>query len=60
MIAGLTGTVSQNYFLGRGSFRFVPVPYCLCWLSHLYQEQPQNATIQISETVAIVLLLKSP
>lgn len=42
-----------------GSYRFLPIPYCLCWLSHLYQEQ-QNAMIQISETVAIVLLLKSP
>lgn len=60
MIAGLTEYDSQNDFLGRVSFRFLPIPYCLCWFSHLYQEEQENAIIQIPETVAIVLLLKPP
>lgn len=60
MIAGLTEPDSQNNFLGRGSFRFLPIPYCLYWFLYLYQEEQENAMIQIPETVAIALLLKPP
>lgn len=59
MIGGLTGTESQNDFPGKGSARILLIPYCMCWLSHLYQEQRQSSMIQIPEAPAITLLLKS-
>lgn len=52
--------LSQNDSLCRGFFSSLPVPYLLCWLSHLYQYRQQNAVIQTSEAAAIVLLLKPP